>query len=326
MERNLLAQKTHNVGHRLHPSDALYKQWIFRYTFLEFDKDLGEHGDITTEALFPDPVEINAFIVAKQAGVVAGLQEAHYFLVASDPAFKPRLGHLTADFMKKDGDTIEAGDILLRLRGSIQDVLRVERVLLNLLQRMSGIATFTRKYVDYLKSIRAENVLLVPTRKTLWGLLDKRAVVVGGGGTHRLDLSDAVLIKDTHSELLQHNIPYMLSICANNPGRFLEIEVESKERAVEAAKGFKKLHIPGGLEVPGVIMFDNMKPSAIREAIAAIRVAGYASEQVLYEASGGVRFEHLESYAQSGVDIISVGEITHSAPSLDFSLEITVQN
>ncbi len=325
MDRSILAQKTHNQGNRLHPSDALYKQWIFRYTFLEYAKDVGEDGDITTEALFPDPVEIDAFVVSKSTGVVAGLQEAHYFLVASDPAFKPRLGHITADFLKKDGDAVVPGDILLRLRGSIQDILKVERVLLNLLQRMSGVATITRTYVDYLRRLGSD-VLLVPTRKTLWGLLDKRAVVLGGGGTHRLDLSDAVLIKDTHSELLQHNISYMLGVCANRPGRFLEIEVETKERAVEAAKVFQKLHTPGGLSVPGVIMFDNMKPSQIRESIAAIRENGYESEQVLYEASGGINLDNLEHYGPCGVDILSVGQITHSAPSLDFSLEIKVQN
>lgn len=325
MDRPLLAQKTHNVAQRLHPSDPLYKQWIFRYTFLELEKDIGEEGDITTQALFPDAVDIEAFVISNSAGVLAGVQEVLYFLVASDPAFKPRLGPLTADFLKKDGDRIEPGDIILRLKGAVQDVLKVERIVLNLLQRMSGIATVTDRYVDLLRRLQCP-ALLVPTRKTVWGLLDKRAVVVGGGGTHRLDLSDAVMIKDNHSAILGGNISYMMSVCANNPGRFLEIEIETKERALEAAKTFKKLHVPGGLSVPGVIMFDNMKASQIKESIGAIREAGYESDTLLYEASGGIRLDNLEFYAKTDVDIISVGEITHSAVSLDFSMEIKVQN
>lgn len=325
MDRRLLAEKTHNVATRLHPSDPLYKQWIFRYTFLELEKDIGEHGDITTETLFPDYVEIDSFVVSNSSGVLAGIQEANYFLVGSDPAFKPRIGKLSADFLKKDGDIIAPGDVILRLKGNVQDVLKVERILLNLLQRMSGIATITERYTDLLKRL-GSSALLVPTRKTVWGLLDKRAVVIGGGGTHRLDLSDAVMIKDNHSVILNHDIPYMIKTCANNPGRFLEIEVESKERALEAAKTFKKLHVPGGLDVPGVIMFDNMKASSIRESIAAIREAGYESEMLLYEASGGIKLDNIEHYAKADVDIISVGEITHSAVSLDFSMDIKVQN
>ena len=325
MDRTVLAQKTHNAAQRLHPSDPLYKQWVFRYTFLELEKDLGPAGDITSQALFPDYVEIDSFVISKSSGVLAGIQEATYFLVGSDPAFKPRVGRLNADFLKKDGDRVEPGDIILRLKGNVQDILKVERILLNLLQRMSGIATVTDRYVDLLRRLKC-SALLVPTRKTVWGLLDKRAVVIGGGGTHRLDLSDAVMIKDNHSVILNHDIPYMLKTCAQNPGRFLEIEVETKERAVEAAKAFKKLHVPGGLEVPGVIMFDNMKASEIRESIAAICEAGCESEILLYEASGGIKLDNIEHYAHSGVDIISVGEITHSAVSLDFSMEIKVQN
>ena len=325
MDRTVLAQKTHNAAQRLHPSDSLYKQWVFRYTFLELEKDLGPQGDITSQALFPDYVEIDSFVISKSSGVLAGIQEANYFLVGSDPAFKPRVGRLSADFLKKDGDRVEPGDIILRLKGNVQDILKVERILLNLLQRMSGIATVTDRYVDLLRRLQCP-ALLVPTRKTVWGLLDKRAVVIGGGGTHRLDLSDAVMIKDNHSVILNHDIPYMLKTCAQNPGRFLEIEIETKERALEAAKAFKKLHVPGGLEVPGVIMFDNMKASEIRESIAAIREAGCESEILLYEASGGIKLDNIEHYAHSGVDIISVGEITHSAVSLDFSMEIKVQN
>lgn len=325
MDRALLARKTHHLGARLHPSDPLYKQWVFRYTFLELEKDIGEQGDITTDALFPDDVEIEAFVISNSTGMLAGIQEAVYFLVASDPAFKPRLGLLKADFMKKDGEGISPGDIILRLKGNVQDVLKVERILLNLLQRMSGIATITHQYVDLLERLGC-HALLVPTRKTVWGLLDKRAVVIGGGGTHRLDLSDAVMIKDNHLSILGHNIPYMIGVCANNPGRFLEIEVETKEQALEAARAFKKLHVPGGLSVPGVIMFDNMKGSQIRESIQALAEAGFSSDMLLYEASGGIRLDNIENYANAGVDIISVGEITHSAVSLDFSMDIKVQN
>ena len=320
-DRTVLALKTHHAGERLHPSDSVYKQWIFRYTFLELEKDIGPHGDITTSALFSDPTEIEAVLISNSEGVLAGMQEAKYFLVGSDPAFKPRLGHIQSEFLKKDGDILAAGDQILRLHGSVHDILKIERILLNLLQRMSGIATLTRSYVDRLGKY-GSTVLLTPTRKTIWGLLDKRAVVVGGGGTHRLDLSDAVLVKDTHMKILAHNIPLILKLCSNNPGRFLEIEVESREDALEAMRVFHKLHIPGGLSVPGVIMFDNMKPSVIKETISELKESVTFDQLVLFEASGGIRYENLESYARTGVDIISVGALTHSAPSLDFSLEL----
>lgn len=321
MDRLLLAQKTHNLSGQLHPSDPVYKQWIFRYTFLELDKDLGTIGDITTDTLFSNEYPAMAEIVSHSEGIIAGLQEAQYFLVGSDPAFKPRISSLQAEFFKKDGEVIHAGDILVRIRGDVRDILKVERILLNLMQRMSGIATLTSSYTDLLRRLQAP-ILLTPTRKTLWGLLDKRAVVVGGGGTHRLNLSDAALIKDNHLALLQGNIAYALKMCAHNPGRFLEIEVENKDMAMEAAKAFARLHVPGGLDTPGVIMFDNMKPSVIRETVSAIRANGWITDLLLFEASGGIRLDTLEYYAKSGVDILSVGEITHSAASLDFSLEI----
>lgn len=323
LDRLVLVQKTHNVSERLHPSDPSYKQWIFRYTFLELEKDLGQQGDITTDALFAEPREIDAYVVSRSEGTVAGIQEVSYFLIGSDPAFKPRLGRFMVDFFKRDGDHIIPGDPLMHIHGDVRDILKVERVILNLLQRMSGIATRTHMYTDRLTRLSCD-ILITPTRKTLWGMLDRRAVVVGGGGTHRIDLSDAALIKDTHMTLFDHRIPELLKLCTNNPGRFLEIEVESKDDALRAAEAFHQLHCPGGLSVPGVIMFDNMRPSLIKDSISAIREAPFFDDQVLFEASGGVRLDNLDFYARTGVDVISIGELTHSAASLDFSLELAL--
>ena len=139
---------THNQSARLNPKDPTYKQWIFRYTFLELEKDLGHAGDITSDALFVKPQEVTARIMSKNKGILAGIQEVEYFLVDSDSAFKPRLGKLEVNFLKDDGAVVAENETVMTMTGDVRDILKVERTLLNLLGRMSGVATLTRSFVE----------------------------------------------------------------------------------------------------------------------------------------------------------------------------------
>ncbi|HBB02941.1 MAG: nicotinate-nucleotide pyrophosphorylase, nicotinate-nucleotide pyrophosphorylase (carboxylating) [Candidatus Peregrinibacteria bacterium GW2011_GWF2_38_29] len=308
-----LAKKTHNMGEVLTPENATYKQWIFRYTFLELEKDLGEKGDITSAAVVPAEMRYPYQIIAKSDGILAGVQEIKYFLCDSDPNFRPRIGEIEIEFLKNDGDLVMTGEAVMTLNGNAQDILKVERTVLNLLQRMSGIATLARRFID-----KAPDVLIVPTRKTLWGLLDKRACAIGGAGTHRLNLGDAILIKDTHLNLPGITVEGALNgayaAAIKTRARFIEIEVENVEMGIKAVEAIKKI---GDKEVRFVVMLDNMAPAKIKEFI-----DKYGNDGFLIEASGGINLENIEEYAKTGVDIISVGELTMGAKPMDFSMKV----
>ncbi len=321
MDRKTLTEFTHRSSNELLVERNAYKQWVFRYTFLELEKDLGDLGDISTDLLFSDRKKVKANIVAKEPGVVAGINEIRYFLMDSDPRFRPGVaGIFDIKFEVKDGENVKVGDSLMTISADLHDILAVERVVLNLLSRMSGVATFTKKLVDMVKDF---DVLLSPTRKTLWGLLDKRAVVVGGGGTHRLNLSDSIIIKDTHLDLLDRDIDRVFELIAEkSPScRFLEIEVGNKEEAGKVVKNFGKLHDSKDLGAIPVLMFDNMKPSDIAEALREVK-SGLSYNDVLFEASGGIDEANLLEYAKTGVDIISMGCLTGGVKGLDLSLGV----
>jgi len=202
----------------------------------------------------------------------------------------------------------------------VSDILAVERVVLNLIARMSGVSTYTKKIVNI-----SDGVLIAPTRKTLWGLLDKKAVLIGGGGTHRLNLSDAVLVKDNHLSILGGSVSKALKNISDkklpDSVRFVEIEVENIEDSVKAAEAFYTLTGNGGINAPSVIMFDNMSCSDISKAISIIREKGHY-DTVLFEASGGINNENLRDYVKTGVDIISMGCLTSSSISMKLKMEI----
>ena len=321
MDRRALAQLTHKAENFLHMDSTVYKQWVFRYTFLELEKDLGAKGDVTTNAIFPDGKMVKARVLAKENGVLAGIEEAKYFLADADKNFRPRVnGDFSLDFKKKDGDVLNKGDVIMEISGDVHDLLAVERVLLNLLMRMSGIATKTRNIVEKVSKYRT---LIAPTRKTLWGLLDKKGVVIGGGGTHRLNLCDAVLVKDTHLDLMDRDVYRVLkNLSENKPDcRFIEIETENAKEAVSAAKFLNVDLSTYKLNTIGVVMFDNMNPEDIKTAMEEIRKEGLY-EKLLFEASGGIISENVVSYAETGVDIISMVELTNGVESLDMSLKI----
>jgi nicotinate-nucleotide pyrophosphorylase (carboxylating) len=267
-------------------------------------EDIGS-GDITTESCLPAELPVEAVIVANEPCVVAGLP-----LVAA--VFSELDSRLTTRCLSADGDAVNAGDAVCRLAGNAHVILSGERVALNFLQRLSGIATLTRAFADAVSGTRAR---ILDTRKTTPTLraMEKYAVGIGGGENHRMGLYDAVMIKDNHRALLARLGPGALGDAVARARRLhprapLIIEADTLEQ-VEEALAVGADHI----------LLDNMTTDELREAVAL--VAGRART----EASGGVRLETVAAIAATGVDYISIGALTHSARAMDFSLEITGQ-
>lgn len=265
-------------------------------------EDLGR-GDITSEMLVPEGTEVRAVILAKERGILAGIRECHELLSS--------LGINVSSSMR-DGDEVEEGSMVLELIGDARKILGVERTLLNILGHMSGIATLTSAMVRRARSI-SPRVRIAATRKTLPGLryLEKRAVAIGGGDPHRYDLSDMVLIKDNHLRIVG-SVDKAVRIAKERASftKKVEVEVSSAEDAVIAARA--------GADV---IMLDNVTPSEARRAVEMLIREGLR-ERVVVEVSGGITADNVADYAGSGVDVISMGALTHSARSLDFSLEV----
>ncbi len=262
--------------------------------------------DISTRAfLGSGRQKIRAKIRSNDDGILAGMQEAFWLLK------KSKLKILKA---KKDGAKLKKGENILEIEGRASVILGIERTLLNLLQRMSGVATKTKK----LSSKMPKGVKLLATRKTLWGLLDKRAVTLGGGGTHRLHLGDAILIKENHITLatnlkrsLKRAFKYSRKV------RFVEIEFESPEEV----KGFLKIY--GSLKKylregdAIIVMLDNFTPSDVKKVIKPL-----VEEGIFVELSGGINERNISRFNIAGVSAISSGSITSQAGNLDFSLQI----
>lgn len=294
---------------------------MLQYTLRELEKDLGR-GDITTDGLFRKSKSSQARIISREAGILAGRQEIEFFL-------NTHAQHeLRVKFLKRDGARIRAGDTIASLQGDVREILKVERVVLNLLGRMSGVATATHRIVSKIKKTHPQ-ILIAPTRKTLWGLLDKRAVALGGGGTHRLNLDNAVLIKDNHLDALGRDIPKAIEsffppsrAVARLKVSFFEIEVETSREAKIACATLKKLQRVGLCAVPCLVMLDNFSPKQIQKTLQILRKANLQSCTKI-EASGGINEKNIRAYARTGVDIISMGALTHSSSMLDISLVIS---
>lgn len=260
-------------------------------------EDLGG-GDTTSDALFDRSSVCSGRIVAKEGFVLAGIDVAREVFEILNPCIIFRA-------MKQDGDQVSQGDTLAELTGDAADLLKAERTALNFLQRLSGIATLTHEYVE---KIRGSKASIVDTRKTTPGLrlLEKYAVKVGGAKNHRMGLYDGVLIKDNHIAACG-GIRGAISMARNNAPHTLKIEVEvtTLDQVREA--------VDGGADI---IMLDNMDLETTREAVKLI--AGRA----LVEASGNMNLDRIADVAFTGVDLISVGAITHSATSVDISMKI----
>ena len=266
-------------------------------------EDLGQ-GDITTSLIVPEKSTAEAEVIAKESGVICGIEEAKILLES--------LG-LQVEALVRDGQKIRASQVLLKISGKARTLLSVERTLLNLLSRMSGIVTATKEVVEKIRKNKLKTRVAC-TRKTAPGLLyfDKKAVLVGGGDTHRLHLDDMVLIKDNHIKIAG-NVEKAVEKARENVSfsKKIEVEVTRVEDALTAAKS--------GADI---IMLDNFSPKQIKKAIKLLEKAGFR-EKVVLEASGGITKENILEYASTGVDIASLGEITQSPRALDISLEIT---
>ncbi len=264
-------------------------------------EDVGE-GDVTSEAVVPVGLTVNALVLAKEAGVAAGIEEATIFAES--------LG-LNANVEVVDGEEIKKGSVILRISGNARTILSAERTLLNLLSRMSGIATKTRTLTEKLDQANLK-AKVAATRKTAPGLLlfDKKAIVVGGGNPHRLRLDDMILIKDNHVAIAGSVEEAVKRAKAAESDKKVEAEVTSTADAVKAAES--------GADI---VMLDNFSPERVREAVEALKKAGVFGK-VLLEVSGGITEQNLLEYASAQVDIISIGALTHSVKALDISLEI----
>jgi nicotinate-nucleotide pyrophosphorylase (carboxylating) len=261
-------------------------------------EDLGRAGDVTTDALIPADLAGRAVVVARAPGRVAGLEPALLAFRLLDPACQ-------ADVRLGDGRDAGPGAVIARVSARARALLTAERTALNLLGRLSGIATATRDVVARLEGLKTR---VVSTRKTTPGLraLEKYAVRVGGGGSHRYGLDDAVLVKDNHVALAGGIAEAVLRV-RNSVGHMLKIEVEVETLA--------ELDEALAIGVDAVLL-DNMDLKTLREAVE--RARGRA----LTEASGGIRPESVREIAETGVDLVSIGWLTHSAPSLDVSLDV----
>lgn len=259
-------------------------------------------GDLTTNFLITEPEKASATFISKEPGVISG-----FFVV--EEVFKQIDPQLVFDASYVDGDTVNEGIALANVSGNLASILKAERTALNFLQRMSGISTFTAKFVRCVKHTQAS---IVDTRKTVPGLrsLDKYAVTAGGGINHRRNLGDGILIKDNHIAVLQSKglvIEQIIQKAREYAPRTLKIEVEVETlEQVESA-------IKGGADI---LLLDNMSIEIMRRSVE------LCSGKCLTEASGGITLNNVIDVAETGVDMISIGAITHSVQALDISLDI----
>ena len=267
---------------------------------LAFAEDIGD-GDHTTLSTIPAEAKGKSKLLIKEEGIVSGIEMAVKTLHKLDPTIK-------VEIFRKDGDKVKPGDIVFTAEGSVRSLLIAERTLLNIMQRMSGVATMTRRYQDELNGLDTK---VLDTRKTTPGMrmLEKQGVKDGGGENHRIGLYDMILIKDNHIDFaggLEKAVNSALEYCKAK-GKKLKIEVEAR-----SLDDVRKLS-----EMEGVdrIMFDNFTPELTKEAV---KIVEGKKET---ESSGGITLENLRQYGEAGVDYISVGALTHSVKGLDMSFK-----
>jgi len=284
---------------------------LIREQLITFLKEDIRYGDVSSKLVNNNNVTAN--IIAKSAGICCGVEE---FLILCD------IAHVNATPLIQDGTRVEKGTIILNLKGQLHDILGIERTALNIMMRMSAIATSTSVYTEKIKLIQKKNsfldVKVAATRKTTPGFryFEKKAVMIGGGDPHRWCLDDMVMLKDTHLDAAKMNIYQMLEFAREHTSfsKKIEIEVEKSEDAIIAFES-----------KADIIMFDNMTPESIKSTIITIKKIGEEKNLSLpiFEASGNISLNNFEEYVKSGVNIISTSEITMFPPKrLDVSLKI----
>ena len=313
-DRNTVIKNAFDAGEELTLTRSSYRDTVYSAFARLADEDI-DSGDVSLTPLQSYNKNLSARIVAKSPTFIAGLEEIQFFC---------SLRGLTVTTDYKNGDKIEADKELLKIEGPATQILSLERTILNVLQRLSGIASTTQEFVGQIVGIDS---FVVGTRKTLWGLLDKRAIQCGGGLTHRLGLHDAAMLKENHLAILREsNNPESLKnavteiIAAYPYLRFIEIEVTTNNEYREMLGYLENITAP----FPFVIMFDHFESNDIAHLVTEAKKKKLYNH-LLFEASGNITMETIRDYAISGVDVISVGALTHSVKSADFSLLIEKQ-
>ncbi|VVA43473.1 Nicotinate-nucleotide diphosphorylase (Carboxylating) [Candidatus Roizmanbacteria bacterium] len=310
---NPIVKKYFDKGPFLTVKNKVYAETCLQLFDFQIQNDLVEN-DITLKIISGKYNDATANIISKQSGVIAGIEEVIFLI--------NRRTNLKVKQNIKDGTEIKDKDLLIMLTGNPLEILKYERTILNILQRMSGLATLTN-------SLIIKNNLKTPlaaTRKTLWGLLDKKAVFTGGGLTHRLSLSDEILIKDNHIELWAKkfgvsrlkSLKMILDFIKNNQVKNpFEIEVTTEKEAYFLNNYYQEINI----SAPLIIMLDNFKPVDAVRTIKVIR-EHKNSPKVIFELSGGINENNVKLYDELGADVISLGALTHSPKALDISLQL----
>ncbi|MDA2922131.1 hypothetical protein MYX07_02570 [Patescibacteria group bacterium AH-259-L07] len=333
MRRYELLNLAYRRGDKLHIDTTDYVKLLTTFTIDAVKQDIGRVGDITTQSILKKNTIQYAHIIARQSGIIAGIEEAVWFYNKYNIFVKQ---------IKKDGDAAKSRDVILELKGREFDLLKTERVGLNLIGRMSGIATLTHELVR-----KCHPLLVVATRKTHWGNLDKKAVSVGGGGTHRLGLWESILIKENHlyalsqegvsdpvrgkttsssaeSMIRTFNGADVIGEALKRAWKkrkkavFIEIEVENIPDAIKAAQYFIPLMDKDNDIKPCIIMFDNFSPDDVKKTITLLKQKGYYN-RILVQASGGITPDNIDAYLNIGLDAVSLGYLTHSPKSFDLS-------
>lgn len=265
------------------------------------DEDFGVSGDLSANLLVPETASGSLKMAARETGVISGMQAAVLTYALVDPS-------VDFEVVVGDGGSVKRGDVIARINGPVRSLLSAERVALNFLGRMSGVATLTARYVE---AVKGTGVRIAATRKTTPGLraLEKRAVMSGGGYPHRESLASAIMIKDNHLALAG-GVDAALTTLRRSADHMTKISVE-----VDTLEQLTKV-LP---YEPDVILLDNMGPERLREAVAIVGASSY--RRPVLEASGGVNLDTVRGIAESGIDVISIGALTHSAPNFDIGMD-----
>jgi len=312
LDREKIVELVYQRGKELNLNNKNYLNWLEKFFEQEYREDIGS-GDITSEAILTKNKHGTAVLKAKQSGIIGGIAEASWF-------FKKH--GLKVKILAEDVRKIRKGTQILEVYGEQKTILATERISLNVLQRMSGIATETTYLVDLLKDYKTR---IAATRKTHLRYLDKKAVFLGGGLTHRFGLWDSILIKDNHLEALKNygikdhveKAIAMASLFVDKVG-FIEIETTNQDDAMRAARKFEQLK----LKKPCIIMLDNIGPKEIEQIMEKLKSENLY-DYALLEASGNIRRENIKEYAKTGIDVVSLGYLTHSSKIFEVSLEMS---